>query len=119
MAAVYLAIQESFGREVAIKVLEPGQAEAENFSERFLREAKIVSRLSHPHIVTVYDVGIHDGYHYYSMEYVEGPTLKEALPGLSLGDRLRIIKDVARALEYAGNKGYVHRDVKPDRKSVV
>jgi serine/threonine protein kinase/tetratricopeptide (TPR) repeat protein len=114
MAAVYLAIQESFGREVAIKVLEPAQAEAENFSERFLREAKIVSRLSHPHIVTVYDAGIRDGYHYYSMEYIEGPNLKQALPSLSLGDRLRIIKDVARALEYAGNKGYVHRDVKPE-----
>ncbi|MDZ7663382.1 serine/threonine protein kinase [Thiohalophilus sp.] len=114
MASVYLAIQESFGREVAIKVLEPGQAETESFSERFLREAKIVSRLSHPHIVTVYDAGIHEGYHYYSMEYVEGHNLKEALPELSLQDKLRIIKDVARALDFAGNKGYVHRDVKPE-----
>lgn len=114
MAAVYLAIQESFGREVAIKVLEPTQAKAENFSERFLREAKIVSRLSHPNIVTVYDVGIHKGYHYYSMEYVDGPNLKEALPALSLKHKLRIIKDVARALDFAGKKGYVHRDVKPE-----
>lgn len=114
MASVYLAIQESFGREVAIKVLEPGQAETESFSERFLREAKIVSRLSHPHIITVYDAGIHEGYHYYSMEYVEGHNLKEALPELSLQDKLRIIKDVARALDFAGNKGYVHRDVKPE-----
>ncbi len=114
MAAVYLAIQESFGREVAIKILEPGQAATENFSERFLREAKIVSRLSHPNIVTVYDVGIHAGYHYYSMEYVEGPNLKQALPELSLEEKLRIVKEVARALDFAGNKGYVHRDIKPE-----
>ena len=63
MAEVYLAIQQSFEREVALKVMDRKYAEDEAYSERFLREAKIVSRLVHPNIVTVYDVGIADGHH--------------------------------------------------------
>ncbi len=114
MAAVYLAIQESFGREVALKILAPDHHADEEFSKRFLREASIVSRLVHPNIVTVYDVGIHEGYHYLSMEFIPGQDLKEAHPSLSKSDVVRIIKDVAQALEYASNKGYVHRDIKPE-----
>lgn len=113
MAAVYLAVQKSFGREVAIKVLSPHHAD-EEFSKRFLREAQIVSRLMHPNIVTVYDVGIHEGYHYLSMEYIPGQDLKQAGRNLSKTRVVEIIKQVASALEYAAQKGYVHRDVKPD-----
>lgn len=114
MAAVYLAIQESFGREVALKVLSPSQARDEEFSKRFLREAQIVSRLVHPNIVTVYDVGVYKGYHYLSMEYVPGKDLKQSYQSLSKLDAVRIVREVARALDYAAKLGYVHRDVKPE-----
>ena len=114
MATVYLAIQESFGREVALKVLNPHQAQDKQFSQRFLREARIVSQLTHPNIVTVFDVGVHKGYHYLSMEYIAGRDLREACGDLSRKELLRIIKEVARALNFAAKKGYVHRDVKPE-----
>jgi len=114
MAAVYLAIQESFGRDVALKVLAPHHAVDSEFSQRFLREARIISQLVHPNIVTVYDVGVHEGLHYLSMEYIRGQDLQEACGSLSKRQIINIIRDVAKALEYAHQKGYVHRDVKPE-----
>ncbi len=114
MATVYLAIQESLDREVALKILDPNQAQGKHFSERFLREARIVSQLMHPNIVTVFDVGVHQGYHYLSMEYIDGRDLKQACADLSRKELISIIKDVARALDFAAKKGYVHRDVKPE-----
>lgn len=114
MATVYLAIQESFEREVALKILSGDLAADESFSERFIREAKIVSRLVHPNIVTVYDVGVEEGHHFLSMEYIPGDDLKQGRYALTLSQCLSVIKDIARALSYAGKKGYVHRDVKPE-----
>ncbi len=114
MAEVYLAIQQSFEREVALKVLAPHLTGDATFSERFLREAKIVSRLVHPNIVTVYDVGIQGGSHFLSMEYIPGEDLKQSRSDLSLVERINVVKDIARALNFAGKKGYVHRDVKPE-----
>ncbi len=114
MAEVYLAIQQSFEREVALKVLASDLAEDSAFTERFISEARIVSRLVHPNIVTVYDVGVEDQHHYLSMEYIPGLDLKQARYNLPLSRRLAVIKDIARALHFAGRKGYVHRDVKPD-----
>lgn len=114
MAAVYLAIQESFERDVALKVLSPAMAVDEGFTERFIREAKIVSRLVHPNIVTVYDVGVADDHYYLSMEYVPGQDLKQARHQLDLPQRIQAVKDIALALDFAGKKGYVHRDVKPE-----
>ena len=114
MAHVYLTIQESFGREVALKVLSPHLADDEEFSKRFLREARIVSQLNHPNIVTVFDAGKHGKYNYMSMEYIPGKDLRDLKDSISREDALRIVKDVARALDFAGNKGVVHRDVKPE-----
>jgi serine/threonine-protein kinase PpkA len=114
MASVYLAIQESFGRDVALKVLAPHHAIDSEFSQRFLREARIISQLVHPNIVTVYDVGVYEGLHYLSMEYIRGQDLQEACGSLSKRQVINIIRDVAKALEYAHQKGYVHRDVKPE-----
>lgn len=114
MATVYLAIQESFQREVALKIMSASLSEDSNFSERFLQEARIVSRLIHPNIVTVHDVGIYEGHHYLSMAYIPGYELKEKLSTLSGAEILRVVMDVARALDYSGKKGYVHRDVKPE-----
>lgn len=114
MATVYLAIQTNFEREVALKIMSSSLSEDGSFSDRFLREARIVSRLVHPHIVTVHDVGIHNGHHYLSMEYISGQDLKQRLPTLNGEQVFRVIREVASALDYAGKKGYVHRDVKPE-----
>ena len=115
MATVYLAIQESFGRKVALKAMMPKAQEDSTYGERFIREAKIVARLSHPNIVPVYDVGVAGDYHYISMEYLNGGDLTRRIRGkLKLSEVIKITKEVALALEYAHKKGYVHRDVKPD-----
>ncbi len=114
MAKVYLAIQEVFEREVALKVMSKALAEDPNFGQRFFREAKIVSKLVHPNIVTVHDVGMHDGYCYLSMEYIDGQDLKHAVHSMDLRQKIRAVYDIAKALDYAGSKGYVHRDIKPE-----
>ncbi|MDP2229231.1 MAG: protein kinase [Moraxellaceae bacterium] len=115
MATVYLAMHEKFEREVALKVMAPALSADAGFRERFLREAKIVAKISHPNIVTVYDVNEVDGVHYIAMEYHSGGDLKARLrEGLSVREALTITKEIARALAYAHSKGYVHRDIKPD-----
>lgn len=114
MATVFLAQQEIFEREVALKVMSRALAEDPAFGQRFFREAKIVSQLVHPNIVTVHDVGMHNGYYYLSMEHIDGKDLKHARKNFSLRQKIRTIRDIAKALEYAGSKGYVHRDIKPE-----
>ncbi len=114
MATVYLAVQQIFEREVALKVMSTALAEDPSFGQRFLREARIVSQLVHPNIITVYDVGVHDNAYYLSMEYVAGPDLKHAREKLSLTQKIQIILDITKALDFAGKKGYVHRDIKPE-----
>ncbi len=114
MATVYLAIQESFEREVAIKVMSKQLGKDSNFSERFLREAKIVSSLRHPNIVTVFDVGSINEQHYLSMEFIHGVDLKERLNSISFLHIIQVIKEMALAIDYAARKGYVHRDIKPE-----
>lgn len=113
MATVYLAVQESIGREVALKTMTPDHSDP-TFSDRFLREARIVSQLTHPNIITVYDAGVQQGIHYMSMEYIPGKNLRDAHQLLSLPLKIDIIKQIATALDFAGKKGYVHRDIKPE-----
>lgn len=115
MATVYLAVQENFGREVALKVMAPHLAKEPGFAERFLREARIVAQLAHPHIVVVHDVGAHRGFHYIAMEYHPGGNLHQRIKeGLTPHDALRITRQLADALAFAHGKGFVHRDLKPD-----
>lgn len=115
MATVYLAEQEKFERDVALKVMAPALSADAGFRERFLREAKIVAKISHPNIVAVYDVNEVNGIYYIAMEFHPGGDLKARIKeGLSVRDALRITKDVARALDFAHGKGYLHRDIKPD-----
>jgi serine/threonine-protein kinase PpkA len=114
MASVFLAVQESLDREVALKVMAPALAANAEFSERFLKEGKITAKLAHPNLVTVFDIGSHGTVYYLAAEYIPGGTLRERInAGLSVAEALDIACDVARGLDFAHGKGFVHRDVKP------
>ena len=115
MGAVFLGKDVKLGREVAIKVLPP-TTRAYLGSERFQREVQLVARLSHPHIVPLFEADEVDGFLYYVMEYVEGESLAQRLARLgplSFDEAIRIIAEVGDALQYAHEHGIVHRDVKP------
>jgi formylglycine-generating enzyme required for sulfatase activity len=114
MSTVYLVEQESLGRHVALKVM--ALAADRSFGERFLREACTVARLTHPHILAVYDVGSAGHSYYLAMEYVPGGDLKQRLRTgpLPPQDALTAVRQVAQALGYAHAQGFVHRDVKPE-----
>ncbi len=116
MAVVYLAHDLKHGRPVAIKVLRPEVAGAVG-PERFLREIEIAAKLSHPHILPLYDSGEAGGFLHYVMRYVEGPSLRQRLEQeqqLPVEEALRLACEVAEALEYAHTQGVVHRDIKPE-----
>lgn len=114
MASVFLAVQESLDREVALKVMAPALAANAEFTERFLKEGRITAKLNHPNLVTVFDIGSHGTVYYLAAELIPGGTLREKInAGLSVAETLDIICDVARGLHFAHQKGFVHRDVKP------
>jgi len=116
MAAVYLAEDLKHHRQVAIKVLKPEVAAALG-PDRFLREIEIAARLTHPHILPLYDSGEADGLLYYVMPFVEGESLRDRLARqkqLSLHETIEIARAVADALSYAHSLGIVHRDIKPE-----
>jgi serine/threonine-protein kinase PpkA len=114
MATVFLAIQQSLDREVVLKTLNTTHDETGDFFERFMKEGRIIASLRHPHIVTIYDIGVHDEYVYISMEYVDGGDLRAKIENRLAPVRgLEIVSKVGQALEYAHKKGIVHRDVKP------
>lgn len=115
MATVYKAHHERLDRTVAIKMLHEAFREDRNFHARFQREAQIVARLEHPHIVPVYDFDEFNGRPYLVMKYIEGRTLKAELDdhALTLGEILTLLPPIAAALDYAHGQGVLHRDVKP------
>ncbi len=113
-ATVYLAVQESLEREVALKVIPVVGAETGDMAERFRREARTVAGLRHRNIVGVYDVGTVAGALYLSMEYLAGGSLRVRGPGgLDPDACVGIVADVASALQHAHVMGIVHRDIKP------
>jgi serine/threonine-protein kinase len=115
MGVVYRATQLSLGRAVALKVLAPHLSADETFRERFRREAALQARLEHPHIVTVYEAGECEEGLYLALRFVDGMSLKKLVePGpLDPGRALRLMAQVASALDTAHEAGLVHRDVKP------
>ena len=116
MATVCLAQDTKHERVVALKVLHPGLAESVG-PERFLREIKVVARLSHPHILPLFDSGEVEGFLYYVMPYVEGESLRERLERenqLPIDEAIRHALSIASALDYAHRQNVVHRDIKPE-----
>jgi serine/threonine protein kinase/HAMP domain-containing protein len=116
MATVYKAHDPSINRALAIKFLHPRLCEDPEYRARFLREARAAGMLSHPNIVTVFDVGEIEGRPYIAMELLEGGPLgdeKQTSRGLPIREVLDIGIQLAKALDFAHSKGIVHRDIKP------
>lgn len=116
MATVFLAEDLKHGRRVAIKVLTPEMSSSID-GDRFRREIQIAARLSHPHVLPVFDSGEAGGLLYYTMPFVEGESLRARLKRetqLSIDDAVHIACEVADALSYAHSYGVVHRDIKPE-----
>ncbi|MFC1639210.1 protein kinase [Gemmatimonadota bacterium] len=116
MATVYLAEDVKHHRKVAVKVLRPDLAAALG-PERFLQEIEIAAQLQHPNILALYDSGEADGFLFYVMPYIDGPSLRDKLAKegeLPIGEAVRILRDVVDALTEAHEHGVVHRDIKPE-----
>lgn len=116
MGEVYLAEDTKLDRKVALKFLPPEFAADKNRLNRFFREAKSASALNHPNIVTIHEIGQTDGKHFIVTEFVEGKTLREAMPenGFSIEQSLKIAVQIASGLEAAQTAGFIHRDIKPE-----
>ncbi len=116
MGTVFKARHLKLGRTVALKVLRPSLARNERYVARLRREARIVAALQHPNIVTGYDLGEEGGYHFFVMEYVDGPSLKQLLAEWGSFPEQRVVGlgiQVASALDHAFRRGVIHRDIKP------
>ncbi|HET9804412.1 MAG TPA: serine/threonine-protein kinase, partial [Candidatus Acidoferrum sp.] len=115
-AVVYRARDPDIGRTVAIKVLKKEVAVDQDYLNRFQREAQSAGTISHPNIVTIYDVGKTGDTPYITMEYLDERSLKDLLASgttFSLRAVLRIAIQLASALDFAHQRGVIHRDVKP------
>ncbi len=115
MGVVYHAHDPRIEREIALKVLRPDHVESEDFVLRFVKEAKAIGRLSHPNIVTVFDVGRDHETIYIAMELLEGTPLNDIITEnkLSFEEIINLGAQIAGALDYAHQRGIVHRDIKP------
>lgn len=115
MATVFKAYQPSMDRYVAFKVISTHLAQDPTFVQRFQQEAKVIAKLEHTYILPVYDHGEDDGYLYLVMRFIEGGTLTQRLKQgpLSFAEIQRFVTQIGSALEYAHQRGVVHRDFKP------
>jgi predicted Ser/Thr protein kinase len=115
MGVVYRARQGSLARTVAVKMMRPGLLATEAEIRRFQTEARTAASLQHPNIVTIHEVGEFEGLHYFSMEFVEGPSLAALVrqKPLSPAEAARHTRILAEAVQYAHSHGVLHRDLKP------
>jgi eukaryotic-like serine/threonine-protein kinase len=117
MGKVFKAQQISLDRVVAVKVPFKHLAKDPSFVQRFYREARIMARLDHPHILRCFSVGEENGWHYLAMEFIDGASMQnwiEKLGKLSIGDALHVAIATAHGLQHAHEQDMVHRDIKPD-----
>lgn len=116
MGEVYLAEDQRLGRKIALKILPEAFTKHPERLARFEQEARAASALNHPNIITVYEIGHHNGWHFIAFEYVDGMTLRERLTSqrLSLAEALEIALQSTAALEAAHAAGITHRDIKPE-----
>ncbi|MBF5045140.1 serine/threonine protein kinase [Aggregicoccus sp. 17bor-14] len=116
MGEVHRATQLSLGRTVAVKLLSRDLAEDKSFVARFQKEAAALATLRHPHIVSIVDKGQTEDTYFLVMEFVDGPSLREVMrsPLLDTNGVLRIMMEIARAIDYAHGRGVIHRDLKPE-----
>ena len=116
MSRVFLARERALGRRVVVKMLSPDPLAGVS-AERFKREVQLTARLQHPHIVPILGTGEVDGTPFYTMPFVEGESLRVRLArtgALPIPEAVSILRDVARALEFAHGHGVIHRDIKPE-----
>lgn len=112
MSSVYLALQESLGRSVAVKVLD--RIGSPQHASRFLHEARIIASLQHHNIITIHDVGTVADRHYIAMEYLEGGSLADRIDeGMSPKQALDLLENIAACLDFVHRRGIVHGDIKP------
>ncbi|GAB49477.1 Stk1 family PASTA domain-containing Ser/Thr kinase [Mobilicoccus pelagius] len=117
MGRVYAALDERLDRQVALKVMRPDLARDPAFVDRFRREARAAARLSHPHVVAVYDQGEDDGILFLAMEFVDGQTLRDLLEeegALTPREALRITARILEGTAAAHRRDVLHRDIKPE-----
>ncbi|MFH1421643.1 MAG: protein kinase, partial [Planctomycetota bacterium] len=116
MGIIYKARQKDLDRIVALKVLIAGEAAAQEAIDRFYLEAKSVAKMRHSNIVPVHEVGIHQGKHFFTMDFIHGQSLRNIITTEkpTLHKSLELIKKIASALHYAHEHGVVHRDIKPE-----
>ncbi|MEO6034732.1 MAG: serine/threonine-protein kinase, partial [Verrucomicrobiota bacterium] len=115
MGVVYKARQRKLGRLVAVKMILAGPRAGKEFVQRFRTESAAAAILQHPNIVAIHDVGVHEGQHYFSMDYVEGQNLAQRVGQQPLPPKkaARYVEIIATAIHYAHERGILHRDLKP------
>jgi serine/threonine protein kinase len=115
MGIVYRARQTSLNRVVAVKMMRSGQRASETETRRFRTEAEAAANLKHPNIVSIYEVGRHDGQDYFSMAYIEGQNLSAVIRDQPLPAKTaaKYVSQIAEAIDHAHQKGVLHRDLKP------
>jgi serine/threonine protein kinase/Tfp pilus assembly protein PilF len=116
MGEVYLAEDARLGRKLALKILPAEFTRDAERVARFQQEARAASALNHPNIITIYEVGEHQGVHFIATEFIEGRTLRQSLSltGMDLREALDIVLQIASALQAAHEAGITHRDIKPE-----
>ena len=115
MGIVYLARQKRLNRLVAVKMILAGQFASEGDVKRFYAEAEAAAKLEHPGIVPIHEVGEHQGQHFFSMGYVDGPSLSKRLRDgpITVHEAADLMVKIAVAVQYAHEQGIIHRDLKP------